>query len=176
MFAFTQRLWFKNALLLAGFAYLIFQCGFCAFNADAPLFIHLIGWAGLVFFGGGGAYILYRNFVLRTHGLRLVSIGDEGLILNGELIPWDVIEGFETMKLNPLLNNHQFLIRTSNCEEVIASTRNPLKRWSRRRSLKNYGAIYTLDEDYVDGSIEAFIALCEEHIQQNKRKQERLAY
>lgn len=176
MFAFTQRLWFKNALLLAGFAYLIFQCGFCAFNADVPLFIHLIGWVGLVFFGGGGAYILYRNFVLRTHGLRLVSIGDEGLILNGELIPWDVIEGFEPMKVRPLRDYHLVLIRTNNCEEAIARTRNPIMRWSRRRSLKNYGAIYTLDEDYVDGSIEAFIALCEEHIQQNKRKQERLAY
>lgn len=177
MFNFTHRLWFKNLLLVCGLAYLTFQCGFCAFVSDAPLFIRIIGWAGLVFFGGGGVFLLYKVVTLRSRGLRMVNVSDEGLILLGELIPWSVIEGFEPMKYKPLqVVNSLYLVRTNNCEEIIANTRNPLKRWSRRRSLRQYGAIYVLDDDYIDGSIENFVALCNEYIENDRKKRERFAY
>lgn len=176
MLNFTQRLWFKNAMLLAGFAYLVFQSAFCVFNADVPLFIHIIGWMGLIFFGGGGTYVLYRSIVLRTRGLRLVTLSDEGLILNGELIPWSAIEGFEPMNPLHLKSVNEILVRTNNCEEIIASTRNPIKRWSRRRSLAHYGAIYVIDESHIDGSLEAFTALCSEYMEKDRKKRERLDY
>lgn len=176
MFNFTHRLWFKNLLLVCGFAYLTFQCGFCAFNSEVPLFIHIVGWVGLVFFGGGGVFLLYKTVTLRSCGLRMVSLSDEGLFLSGELIPWSAIEGFEPMKLKKVQLDHQYLVRTNNCEEVIANTRNRFKRWSRRRSLSQYGAIYVLDDDYIDGSIEAFIDLCNEYIENDHKKRERLAH
>lgn len=176
MFNFMHRLWFKNLLLVCGFAYLTFQCGFCAFHDDAPLFLKVVGWAGLVFFGGGGVLLLYKTFMLRSRGLRMVSLSDEGLYLWGELVPWSAIEGFEPMKTKNVHLDNQFLVLTNNCEEVIANTRNRFKRWSRRRSLKSYGAIYVLDSDYIDGSIEAFIALCEEYREKDRKKRERLDY
>lgn len=176
MFNFTHRLWFKNLLLVCGFVYLTFQCGFCAFHDDAPLFLKVIGWTGLLFFGGGGLFLLYKTFALRSRGLRMVSLNDEGLFLFGELIPWNVIEGFEPLKSSSLQTNRLYLVRTSNCEEVIAVTRNPFKRWSRRRSLRQYGAVYVLDDDYIDGSIEGFVALCNEYIENDKKKRERLAH
>ena len=176
MFNFTHRLWFKNLLLVCGFAYLTFQCGFCAFQSDVPLFIHIIGWLGLFFFGGGGAFLLYKTIALRSNGLRMVSLSEEGLILFGELIPWSAIEGFEPMTLKTVHLNHQYLVRTNNCEEVIAHTRNRFKRWSRRRSLRQYGAIYVLDDDYIDGSMDAFLALCNEYIDKDRKKRERIDY
>lgn len=176
MFNFTHRLWFKNLLLVCGFVYLAFQCGFCAFNREAPLFIHIIGWVGLIFFGGGGVFLLYKTIALRSRGLRMVNLSDEGLILFGELIPWNAIEGFEPMRIMVFSNVHQMLVLTNNCEEVIANTRNGFKRWSRRRSYNQYGAIYVLDDDYIDGSMDAFIALCNEYIDNDRKKRERLAY
>ena len=176
MFNFTHRLWFKNLLLALGFAYLTFQCGFCAFKSDFPLFIHIIGWVGLIFFGGGGVFLLYKTLTLCSRGLRMVNLSDEGLILFGELIPWNVIESFEPMKVGAFSNDHQMLVRTSNCEEVIANTRNGFKRWSRRRSYNQYGAIYVLDDDYIDGSIKSFIALCNEYIENDRKKHERHAH
>lgn len=176
MFNFTHRLWFKNLLLACGFVYLTFQCGFCAFCDNAPLFLKVIGWTGLIFFGGGGLFLLYKTFALRSRGLRMVSLNDEGLFLIGELIPWSAIEGFEPMTLSTVQLNHQYLVRTNNCEEVIANTRNRFKRWSRRRSLRQYGAVYVLDSDYIDGSIENFIALCNEYIENDRKKRERFVH
>lgn len=173
MFNFTQRLWFKNILLVCGFVYMTYQSGFLAFHDDTPLFLKVIGWTGLVFFGGGGVFILYKTFALRSRGLRMVSLSDEGLFIAGELIPWSAIEGFEPMKFKTVQLNHQYLVRTNNCEEVIASTGNRFKRWSRRRSLSRYGAIYVLDDDYIDGSMDAFVALCNEYIDKDRKKRER---
>lgn len=176
MFNFTNKLWFKNLLLACGLAYLTFQCGFCAFHNDTPLFLKVVGWIGLVVFGGGGVFELYQSITIRSRGLHRVTICDEGLYLWGELIPWSAIEGFEPLKVKNLQINNQYLVRTNNCEEVIANTRNRIKRWSRRRSLRSYGAIYVLDSDYIDGSIESFVALCNEYIENDRKKRERFAH
>lgn len=169
-FNFRHRLWFKNLRLALSFAFMLYACVFCATNAEVPLFIHIIGWVGLVFFGIGGLFLLCKTVTLRSRGLSHVSHNDEGLFIEGHLIPWHTIEGFEPMKV--VANDIGMLVKTSNNEEIIASTSNPFKRWSYRHSLKVYGAIFYIHKDYIDCSMDAFVALCEEHIRQDRKKRE----
>lgn len=170
-FNFRHRLWFKNLQLVFGFAFLLFVSIFCITEADAPLFIHIIGWVSLVFFGIGGLFLLYKTIVLRSHGLRHVSIGDEGLYIEGHLIPWHTIEGFEPMKV--MANNIGMLVKTNNNEDIIANASNPFMRWNYRISLKKYGAIFYIHKDYIDCSMDAFVALCNEYIDKDRKKRER---
>lgn len=173
-FNFRHRLWFKNLQSLLAFAFMLFIGIFCAFDGDAPLFIRIIGWVCLVFAGGGGVLLLYRTIKLRSRGLRHVSVSDEGLYVEGNLIPWHTIEGFEPMKV--MNNNLGMLVKTSNNDEIIANTSNPFKRWNYRTSLKMYDAIFYIHKDFIDGSMDAFVALCNEYIEKDRKKRERIAY
>lgn len=173
-FNFRHRLWFKNLRLLFAFAFMLYVSISLAFMTDAPLLIHIIGWVNLVFIGVGSLILLYETVTLRSRGLRHVSLNDEGLFVGGNLIPWSTIEGFEPMKL--MGNNLGMLVKTNNNEELIANASNPLVRWNYRRSLKMCGAIFCLQKDHIDGSMDAFIALCNEYIEKDRKKRERIAY
>lgn len=171
VFNFRHRLWFKNLQLLLAFAFMLYIGIFCAFDVEAPLFIRIIGWVCLVFAGGGGVFLLYRTIKLRSRGLRHVSISDEGLYVEGNLIPWHTIEGFEPMKV--MNNNIGMLVRTNNNEEIIANANNLIVRWNYRTSLKMYDAIFCIQEDFIDCSMDAFVALCNEYIRKDQKKRER---
>ena len=170
-FNFRHRLWFKNLQQMLAFAFLLYVGISCAFQTDAPLFIHIIGWVCLVFFGVGGLFLLYKTIALRSRGLRHVSVSDEGLFIEGHLIPWRAIEGFEPMKV--VANNLGMLVKTNNSEEIIANAGNPFLRWNYRHSLKTYGAIFYVHKDYIDCSMEAFVALCNEYIENDRKKRDR---
>lgn len=172
-FNFRHRLWFKNLRLLFAFAFMLYVSISCAFATDAPLLIHIIGWVNLVFIGVGSLILLYRTITLRSRGLRHVSLNDEGLFVGGRLIPWRTIEGFGPMKL--MGSNLGTLVRTNNNEEIIANASNPLVRWNYRISLKMCGAIFIIQEADIDGSMVAFIALCNEYIENDRKKRERSA-
>lgn len=172
-FNFRHRLWFKNLKSLFAFVFILYVGISCAFQTDAPLFIHIIGWVSLIFFGVGGLIVLYKTVTLRSRGLRHVSHSDEGLYIEGHIIPWHTIEGFEPMKV--MANKIGMLVKTNNNEEIIANTRNPIMRLSYRHSLKMYGAIFYIHNDYIDCSMDAFVALCNEHIAKDRKKRERIA-
>lgn len=173
-FNFRHRLWFKNVKMVLSFAFMLYVGISCAFTTDAPLFIHIIGWVSLVFFGVGGTFLLYKTITLRSCGLCHVSLSDEGLFIEGHLIPWHTIEGFEPMKV--MTNDLGMIVKTNNNEEIIANTSNPFKRWSYRYSLKKYDAIFYVQEDYIDCSMDAFVALCNEYIVKDRKKRERIDY
>lgn len=159
-FNFMQRRWFKQLKMLLAFAFVFTASIFCAITdhpirGHLPIFTHVIGWIGIVFFGLCGIILLYRE--LRFRGGSQAIITDEGLYILGEYIPWSVITA-----VKPWGQLHEFqglAVMTTNCEELIAAA--PWwKRWNMRLNYKQYGAVYFIPNEMFEGSREAFIEAC----------------
>lgn len=164
LFNFVQHRWFKQLKMLLAFAFMLYASYFCAtidrpLRHNSPVFIHIIGWVGIVFFGLCGVVFLYRE--LRFRGGSQAVITDEGLYIMGECVPWSVVTEIKTWK--QLDDTQGLVVVTTNCEERIAAA--PWwKRWNMRLNYKQYGAVYYIADEMFEGSREAFAEACAPYI------------
>ena len=155
MFKFVHNIWFKRAELVLCCAACLAISILCVL--EEPVWLKVLGVIGIVFFGIGGAFALYKNLT----GKIGVSIDDNGIYVNGDFIEWKNVT--EVEKIQILHEEEMLVVRTNDCEQRIAQAGNMLVRWTLRSNYKRYGGIHLVDDSSVNGTLDAFRDLCMEY-------------
>ena len=164
---FTQRRWFKNLKYVFLCAIMLSACLFMALTQHEtrrlPLpVIHLIGWAGLAFFGCAFLSFAYINVKYLCQGRKLVEFTDEGLLTRSTLIPWGAITCIAGTK-------NFVVVDTDGSEEGLTHL-SPLKRWVLRSNKRMCGGKYTISDFDYDGTQEEFCERLKEERERRTRK------
>lgn len=160
MFEFRHKYWFRQVELFFCFVIMIAVSAFLAFVKDGDLSMRIIGWVGLVFFGGGGLFAYYKQFVYGKQGRRNLMITEQGLLIANTVIPWSTIVGFRRWA-GP---GSVIIVQTNDCEKQIAEA-GFYKRMLLQFNYKLMGAVFSFSDSELDGTLEDFIELCRPYME-----------
>lgn len=105
---------------------------------EEPIWLKIIGVIGIVFFGIGGVFTLYKSLTGKTG----VSIDESGIFINGDFIKWENVTEIE--KVCILHEEEMLVVRTNDFEQRLAQASNIFVRWILRSNYKRYGGVHLL--------------------------------
>lgn len=101
----------------------------------------VLGSLSILFFGGGGLMLLYRDIrSWMTHDKYLLFT-DEALVIAGEAVPWDTIQGFQLLKIS---GADIVGVVLKDPEAVINRCHKPWKRWLMEVNYRYFGIVYSI--------------------------------
>lgn len=117
-----------------------------------PTLLLVTGWAGIVFFGGIGCFLLYK-ITDKAPGLTISASGvtDNSSGVAAGFVPWaDIIEVSEATVANQRFVN--LLVR--NPQEYIDRQTNGFKRKLLRINYSSYGSVISISANSLSGTHE----------------------
>lgn len=144
---------------------MIVCCLFCVqhdfsndFRHRSNIVVSIVGWIGIIFFGFGFIYVLYKNIRYALQGRGMVVIADKGLYVRDEFVAWESIIGIYGHK-------QYVIIETDDTEERLLRA-----SWWTRLNYRMVGAMVTISDFDYDGSQEEFTAILKQQIELHRKQ------
>lgn len=160
MFAFIHKIWFKRFKMLL--YWIAFTTISIHFVLETPLRLKIIGAVGIVFFGIGGIFALYKSLIGKT------NVDENGIYINGDFIKWANVTEIEKIRIS---KEEMLVVRTNDYDQRLAQATNIFDRWILRSNYKRFGGFLFINNLSVDGTLDDFQELCIEYKKQSSKQE-----